>query len=524
MIYPYEYPGMDDIMKNVKFNLIRTPQKPGLEVSEILTGLNNFSKSEVEPIDRFITSVSIYKAAYEAFLFAIENVMLTHPVISKLLKEDKKKLIFITDGLANSFIEYALFHNLEFVVINTASSMYGYGGVPKYFPQLPFETISLTRGREIIREEGLLSYFTKVFYERVYLFIKFIYNVYPALTELNNFRIANGLPKQNGPFVEVVDRVNIHFTVPSAFEYNFAYPRNHIFVGFNYLPNQSMSKLPSFNTSEIVASDDQLVDNWLDKKKKEDKYVVYIAFGTKVTISLQHIRNIIKGVLQTKSEKQIEVLVVYGRKDPLKVKEQIFDTPLLRKEDKERVFVQNWVKQPIVLRHPSIKLFISHAGAHSLLESIDAEVPLLLFPIFGDQFLNSLRAEDAGIARAIFHVDNEKDCDSLTKEVEYILQHENEMKKKMYRVKILNREIALENVQLFNEEESTKLSLSPNTLAAANVIGKVSKYGSEVYAPSDIYLSSWQKVDILQVTMYLVLTLVFVPILIVSKKCCCKGK
>ncbi|KAL9650225.1 hypothetical protein ABK040_014881 [Willaertia magna] len=519
MIYPHEYPGMEEMMKNAKFNLIKPPQKPGFEVSQILHKFNNFTKSEVKPVDRFTTIVKMFKTAYEAILYYTEKVLTTHPVISKALRKDKKNVIFIIDTLASSVIEYATFHKLEFIIVNTAATITRYNGIPKYLPQLPFETISLTRGREIIKEEGIFNYFYKIFYERIYLFFKFIYNIYPVINELNNFRLANGLPSQNGLDIEVVDNVNIHFTLPfNIFEYNTAYPRNHIFVGFNYLPkHQIMDKLPSFNESEVIVSNNQLVNNWLDKKKKEGKSVVFIAFGTKVNISLHHIRNIIKGLLQT--DKAIEILVVYGRQDPSKMKEHIFNSTILNINDKERVFVQNWVNQPNVLKHSAVKLFISHAGANSLLESIDAEVPLLLFPIFGDQYLNSLRAEDAGIARAFFNIDNENDCDLLTKEVNYILQHEKEIKQKMKKFKLLK-----ENVQLLNEEECLKHNLSLNSLAAANVIGKVSKYGSEIFIPKESNISSWEKVDILQVSLIITLTLVTVPILFMVKHCCGKRK
>lgn len=51
--------------------------------------------------------------------------------------------------------------------------------------------------------------------------------------------------------------------------------------------------------------------------------------------------------------------------------------------------------------HPNCRLFITHGGFHSTLESINASVPLLGIPMFTDQYYNMAAAEHFGIGRMI---------------------------------------------------------------------------------------------------------------------------
>jgi len=48
--------------------------------------------------------------------------------------------------------------------------------------------------------------------------------------------------------------------------------------------------------------------------------------------------------------------------------------------------------------HKNVKLFISHGGISGLYEAVDAGVPVLGFPLFGDQHRNIDNLVDAGMA------------------------------------------------------------------------------------------------------------------------------
>jgi len=61
------------------------------------------------------------------------------------------------------------------------------------------------------------------------------------------------------------------------------------------------------------------------------------------------------------------------------------------------IHVVEWVPQRSLLNHPKLKLFITHGGYNSLLEACHAETPLLMLPLFWDQFGNARRAERHGL-------------------------------------------------------------------------------------------------------------------------------
>ncbi|XP_060804913.1 UDP-glucosyltransferase 2 [Amyelois transitella] len=67
----------------------------------------------------------------------------------------------------------------------------------------------------------------------------------------------------------------------------------------------------------------------------------------------------------------------------------------------KNVHIRPWMPQPSILAHPNVKLFITHGGMLSSLESLQFGVPLLAVPVFGDQPSNAARATNAGYAKTV---------------------------------------------------------------------------------------------------------------------------
>ena len=61
----------------------------------------------------------------------------------------------------------------------------------------------------------------------------------------------------------------------------------------------------------------------------------------------------------------------------------------------------DWLPQNDLLGHKDIKAFVSHVGHNSLYESAYHGVPLLAFPLFGDQYDNAKKAERVGFGLAV---------------------------------------------------------------------------------------------------------------------------
>lgn len=55
-----------------------------------------------------------------------------------------------------------------------------------------------------------------------------------------------------------------------------------------------------------------------------------------------------------------------------------------------------------------MKAFISHAGVLSTIEAIDAGVPVVAIPLFGDQYGNAAALQDAGMASIVSYQDLKK--------------------------------------------------------------------------------------------------------------------
>ncbi|XP_045782072.1 UDP-glucosyltransferase 2-like isoform X1 [Maniola jurtina] len=60
--------------------------------------------------------------------------------------------------------------------------------------------------------------------------------------------------------------------------------------------------------------------------------------------------------------------------------------------------IRPWMPQSSILSHPNVKVFITHGGLLSTLESLHFGVPVIAVPVFGDQPSNALRCVRAGHA------------------------------------------------------------------------------------------------------------------------------
>ncbi|KAF5289137.1 hypothetical protein FQR65_LT02027 [Abscondita terminalis] len=69
----------------------------------------------------------------------------------------------------------------------------------------------------------------------------------------------------------------------------------------------------------------------------------------------------------------------------------------------DNVKISSWLPQQDILAHPNVVLFITHGGLMSTIEAVHNGVPVLGIPVFSDQGLNMVIAEQAGYAKHIFY-------------------------------------------------------------------------------------------------------------------------
>lgn len=149
------------------------------------------------------------------------------------------------------------------------------------------------------------------------------------------------------------------------------------------------------------------LQNWLDAAQSEGG-VVYIAFGTLVTIQAWQAQALIEGLTKP------GLHVIWS----LPETQRSLLPPL-----PASVRVESFVPQPAVLSHPAVRLFVSHCGMNSILEALYWRTPILALPFFGDQHDNAARLIDVGVARRLHK--QQFDAAEVTAKVEALLHDLN---------------------------------------------------------------------------------------------------
>lgn len=144
---------------------------------------------------------------------------------------------------------------------------------------------------------------------------------------------------------------------------------------------------------QTIAESDCL--KWLDNQPK--KSVVFLSFGSMGLFSMEQLREIAVGL----ENSRVRFLWVV-RSPPTESKSKLYaaqieadlDTllpPGFLERTKERgLVVKSWAPQVAVLNHGSVGGFVTHCGWNSVLESVCAGVPMLAWPLYGEQRLNKL--------------------------------------------------------------------------------------------------------------------------------------
>jgi UDP-glucoronosyl and UDP-glucosyl transferase len=125
---------------------------------------------------------------------------------------------------------------------------------------------------------------------------------------------------------------------------------------------------------------------WLDEQPHQS--VVYVSYGSLAVISQQDLIEFWIGLVNSG-----ELFLWVVRSDLLGGREwtDIRDSlPIeVRKGTEERGCIVSWVPQVEVLAHPAVGCFLTHAGWNSTLESVAEGVPMICWPYFADQQINS---------------------------------------------------------------------------------------------------------------------------------------
>lgn len=134
---------------------------------------------------------------------------------------------------------------------------------------------------------------------------------------------------------------------------------------------------------------------WLDDQ--EERSVVYISFGSRTAMSRDQIRELGEGLIRS----EISFLWVLKTSKVDKEDEgelsDLLGESFLEKSGSKGIVVRGWANQEEILGHPAIGGFVSHCGWNSVTESTRYGVPILAWPLHGDQRVNAEVVEKAGM-------------------------------------------------------------------------------------------------------------------------------
>ncbi|GLJ08758.1 hypothetical protein SUGI_0095210 [Cryptomeria japonica] len=155
-------------------------------------------------------------------------------------------------------------------------------------------------------------------------------------------------------------------------------------VGPVFIPNFLEGK--NLNGLVSLSEQDDGCLKWLDAQ--EPGSVIYVSFGSLAVKSNEQLEELAVGL-----EKSQHPFLWVLRMDIVGGKPGTLPEGFVERT-KDRGLIVKWAPQVKVLSHTSVGGFVTHSGWNSRLESMSMGVPMLGWPYFVDQFLNSRFCND----------------------------------------------------------------------------------------------------------------------------------
>ncbi|CAN0896475.1 UDP-glycosyltransferase 708G1 [Linum grandiflorum] len=147
--------------------------------------------------------------------------------------------------------------------------------------------------------------------------------------------------------------------------------------------------------SSVGGGRTEQVMKWLDGK--EQNSVVYVSFGSRTALSRDQIKELGKGLVKSGFG------FIWVMKDKVVDKEDgerledVLGEEMMKEVGERGLVVKEWVDQVEVIGHDSVGGFVSHCGWNSVVEAAWAGVPVLAWPLHGDQRINGEVVERCGL-------------------------------------------------------------------------------------------------------------------------------
>ena len=150
-------------------------------------------------------------------------------------------------------------------------------------------------------------------------------------------------------------------------------------VGLMQKPKQQTAALP------------EALGQWLDASTRP---VLYVSTGTKYAFAPDTVPPFLEAVHELIHGRGLRVLWSLRAPEQEKLRKLgLFDF----EEHDADLRLEEWTPQPELLKHPAVKIFLSHCGWGGTSDAIGAGVPILAHPGGAEQHLNAERLVHAGV-------------------------------------------------------------------------------------------------------------------------------
>ncbi|XP_022868000.1 7-deoxyloganetic acid glucosyltransferase-like, partial [Olea europaea var. sylvestris] len=143
------------------------------------------------------------------------------------------------------------------------------------------------------------------------------------------------------------------------------------------------TRLATETISNSIWKEDRSCIPWLDMQPI--KSVLFVSIGSLAVMTMDQVLEIWYGLVNSGTR-----FLWVRRPGSVVGLEKEFEIPMdLSLATKERGYIVSWAPQEEVLSHPAIGGFLTHSGWNSTLESIVEGKPMICWPYFVDQQVNS---------------------------------------------------------------------------------------------------------------------------------------
>ncbi|KAL1334713.1 hypothetical protein AAHE18_11G197200 [Arachis hypogaea] len=127
--------------------------------------------------------------------------------------------------------------------------------------------------------------------------------------------------------------------------------------------------------------------SWLDSKKQNS--VVYICFGSLCCFPDNQLYEIACAVEASGCEFVWVVPEKKGKEnEEEEEKQKWLPKGFEERNSKKGMIIRGWAPQVLILEHPAVGAFVTHCGWNSTVEAVSAGVPMITWPVHGEQFYN----------------------------------------------------------------------------------------------------------------------------------------